>query len=340
MAQRFDPGSAQVSGDPIPLAAEVAGGAYSWGGAQFGVSGTGTLVFLTEAGQGQTDLTITDRDGKAISTVGSRDVHWEPRLSHDGRRLAVGIGRDAADLYVEDLERGTETRFTFDPADDGSPVWSPDDKRIAFKSSRRGQSELYVRDAAGTGNDEMLLDPNAQITVTDWSRDGSTIIYTSLSAETGFDIWTYSVTGKEAAPWLVAPLDQGDGRLSPDGRWIAYTSVESGRAEVYMQAFPKNDGGRWQVSTSGGSHPIWRRDGKELFYLSAAGEVMSVEVAAQAGLRLGKPRVLFRPSIGRSSNDVFDVFPDGQRFLVNAVEGDFIKGQAATLVLNWVSRLH
>ncbi len=294
MAQHFDPETARVQGDPLPVAGQVAGGAYSWGGAHFGVSRTGTLVYLSEAGQGETDLTIVDREGKKLDTIGARNIHWDPRLSHDGRRLVAGIGRDAADLWIEDLERNTETRFTFDPADDASAVWSPDDSRVAFRSSRRGQSEMYLRDSGGAGDDEMLLDPKTQITVTDWSHDGNTIVFTSLSAETGFDIWTYSLADKQAHPWLVAPLDQGDGRLSPNGRWIAYTSSESGRMEVFIQAFPQGSGGRWQVSTSGGFFPVWRDDGKELFYVSADGDMMAVEVATESGLRLGTPRALFK----------------------------------------------
>jgi len=335
MAQRFDPDQALLSGDPIPLAAEVAGGSYSWGGAHFGLSQTGALVYLSEAGQGETDLTIMDREGKKIGTVGGRNIHWDARLSHDGRRVVVGIGRDAADLWLVDMTRDTETRFTFDPADDRSPIWSPDDTRIAFRSSRRGQSELYLRDSAGTGSDEMLLDPQTQIVLSDWSGDGATIIFTSLSRETGFDIWTYSFEKKEAEPWLVAPLDQSDGKLSPEGAWIAYASTESGREEVYVQAFPRQGGGRWQVSTSGGRAPAWRDDGKELFYVNTSGDLMAVEVVTEAGFRLGTPRTLFRTKTGSSLGGPYDVFPGGQRFLVNAIDGKDAKGQAATLVVNW-----
>ncbi len=339
MAHLFDPDRAELTGDPLPLAADIAGGTYSWGGAHFGVSSNGVLVYMGGAGEGKTELVWVDRSGKRVRAIGEPDLYWDARISHDGSRVAMGIGRDASDLWVHDMDQDLRTRFTFDPADDGLPIWSPDDTRIAFVSSRPGIGELYERDAAGAGQDELLFAAGTLINVNDWSPDGRLILFASLNRETGWDLWLYSVEDRQARPWLEGPLDQFDARFSPDGRWIAYTSSESGRMEVYVQPFPEAKG-RWQVSRTSGNGPVWRKDGKELFYQSATdNQIMAVEIRATATFSVGTPQPLFRAATRASTGPSFDVAPDGQHFLLNSVGEMGTAMRSASLVLNWPEAL-
>ncbi len=335
MAHPFDPVRAELAGDPLPLAAGVAGGTYSWGGAQFGTSGNGVLVYLGGEGEGETELVLFDRSGERIRALGEAGSYWDPRLSHDGARVALGVGRDASDLWLHDIHRDVRTRITFDPANDGLPIWSPDDTRIAFLSSRGGIGELYQRDAAGTGQDELLFPAGTQIYVNDWSPDGRIIVFSSLNRETGFDLWLYDFEDKQARAWLEGPLDQYDARFSPDGRWIAFTSTESGRDEVYVQPFPEAKG-RWQVSRTGGRAPAWRTDGKELFYVSLThDQVMAVDVSTAGTFEAGTPRSLFRAGSKPSTGPSFDAAADGQSFLLNFMGEVVSDARPASLVLNW-----
>ena len=339
MAQPFDPARVELTGDPVPLASDVSGAAYSWGGANFGVSEGGVLVFLGGAGQGLTELAWFDRSGRRLGQIGEPGLYWDPRLSHDGRRVALGIGRDASDLWLHDVGRGVLTRFTFDPADDTTPVWSPDDARVVFQSSRKGLGELYQRDAAGTGEDRMLFSSGTGLNANDWSPDGRFVAFASLSRKTNWDLWIYSFDDKQARPWLEGPLNQGGARFSPDGRFVAYYSGESGRGEVYVQSFPQQNQGRWQISQAGGEYPAWRADGKELFYLGSDGSLMAVDVRTTGTFDVGAPRSLFKVEAKVSSGPSYDAAPDGQRFLVNAVGEKDRSGQAATLLLSWTEAL-
>jgi Tol biopolymer transport system component/Ser/Thr protein kinase RdoA (MazF antagonist) len=340
MAQRFDPERLELQGDPIPLAADVLGGVFSWGGAEFGVSGEGVLAFLAGKSQGETELAWFDRSGQRLGQLGEPEIYWDPRLSHDGRRVVLGIGRDSLDLWLHDLGRDVRTRFTFDPANDLTPVWSPDDARIAFSSARVGMGELYRRDAAGTGQDELLFSSDSALDIGDWSPDGRLLVFSIINRQTGLDLWTYSFEDGKARPWLEGPEDQWGPRLSPDGRWIAYASDESGRYEIYVRSFPDPQKGRWQVSRAGGFGPTWRADGRELFYLVDDGTLMAVDVRTQGSFDSSTPRSLFQVSFKRTLSGMpYDAAPDGQRFLINTAAADDTTGQAATLLLNWTEAL-
>jgi Tol biopolymer transport system component len=271
--------------------------------------------------------------------VGDLDFYDDVGLSRDGRRLAVGIGKDAGDLWIHDLQRDVRSRLTFDPANDTGPVFSPDGARVAFASSRKGMGELYWRDTSGTGQDVLLFASGTQLIVNDWSPDGRWILFSSLSRQTGFDLWTYSVADKKAEPWLEGPLDQVNARLSPNGRWIAYDSSESGRSEVYVQAFPDKGGGRWQVSRSGGSLASWRADGKEIYYLGLENSLMAADVRTEGTIDLGTPHPLFKAQFRATVARNYDVVPDGQRFLVNGPKESDRSGQSVTLMLNWLATL-
>ncbi|HXI03760.1 MAG TPA: hypothetical protein VNI57_11355, partial [Candidatus Saccharimonadales bacterium] len=341
MAQPFDPDTMELRGDPTPIAADVTGGAYSWGGAQFGVSGPETLVYMSGLGQGETELTQVDRSGKKTGEIGERGFYASVRLSHSGKRFAYEVGRDASDIWVYDFDRKISTRFTFDPASDNSPVWSPDDKRIAFVSSRKGLGELWVKDASGTGEETLLYASGSEVLLTDWSPDGRYLIYSGLKKETGFDIWVYPLGETKARPWLELPNDQLMMRFSPDGRWVVYTSNESGREEVYVQSFPDSDRGRWQISRTGGTYPVWRADGREIVFMDADGTtLMSVDVQPGASPKFGTPQPLFPAAIRSSAGNTFDVSADGQMLLLASLEQGAQTEPSVHLVLNWTQSLN
>jgi len=279
-----------------------------------------------------------DRAGKRISQIGDSDFYNDIHLSRDGLKLAVNIGRDAGDLWLHDLGRDVRTRFTFDPADDSTPVFSPDGMRVAFVSARKGVGDLYWRDARGTGEDVFLFSSGTQMSASDWSPDGKLIVLSSLNRKTGFDLWTYSLQEKKAEPWLEGPLDQFQARISPNGRWIAYSSTESGHQEVYVQAFPSKGEGRWQVSRGGGQ-PTWRADGKEIYYLTTDGNMMAADVRTDGDFDVGTPRLLFKAPFKSTTGSGYDVGPDGKRFVANLLKANDRSGQSTTIVLNWLAAL-
>ena len=204
-----------------------------------------------------------DRTGKQVGSVGGPAQYSHPSLSPDEKKAAVAVGdatRLNRDIWVVDLNRGARSRLTFDPADDLNPVWSPDGSRIAFVSTRKGNRDLYMKRADGSGSDELLLASGEVKTLGTWSRDGQSIIFAQ-----GEGIWMLRVDGDRKPVSIFSglpnPGNAQQPQLSPNGRWIAYVSAESGGSEVYVQSFPAT-GGRWQISTGGGTEPRWRRDGK------------------------------------------------------------------------------
>ena len=258
LARPFDPKSLRFSEEAFPVAEDVqflANFAYS----VFSASHQGLLAYQTGSGGGQSQLTWLDRNGKPAGAVGGVGHLAAPRLSYDGRRVAVGIldaQAGVGDIWIHDLARNTPTRFTFDKAGENTPLWSPDDSRIVFTTTRKGAGDLYVKDSTGTANEAPLVVSNALKVPQDWSRDGRTILYQENDprAKTLWDLWTYSIDDRKARPFLQTPFNEVLAKFSPDGRWIAYASNESGREEVYVVAFP-GPGGKWQISTAGGRAP-------------------------------------------------------------------------------------
>ena len=218
------------------------------------------------------------RDGDVTNPIAEPDAYWEPALSNDGTRVAVSIGHDTGDIWILEIERGTRTRFTFDPADDRSPLWSPDDSQIVFESSRQGSGELYVRPSSGQGDATLLFSFDTQAVPTHWSSDGRYIIVTRLALnDDGWDIWLYDLQTQEARAVADGPFNQMTASLSNDGKWIAYNSNESGTDQVYVQAFP-DPKGRWMISNRVGYEPMWRSDDREIFYLEDNGVARRVGV--------------------------------------------------------------
>ena len=264
------------------------------------------------------------------------------RFSRDGRSIAF-LRLDPTQnghIWVHDSARGNATRVTFEPAFYSGVVWSPEGQRLAFL--KPPNYELYERALNGSGGVRTLtslLSPYPKAPL-DWSRDGRFIVYRLLDPKTAWDLWVMPLSG-EPTPWPVvrSPSNENDARLSPDGRWMAYTADESGRAEVYVRSFPGSDD-KWQISTRGGSLPCWRADGRELFYLAPEGKLMTVEVKPRTSFDFAAARPLFAfpPEVIDFDRFNYDVRPDGQRFLANLPHGREAPA-SITLVFNWTAEL-
>jgi Tol biopolymer transport system component len=267
------------------------------------------------------------------------------RARRDEKRIVFAISNSSAiaDLWTMDLASGNMSRFTFDPSDDATALWSPDGGRIVWTSNRSGAYDLYQKAASGAGKDELLLKTVIAKYPDDWSLDGKFILYESVDPKTKFDLWVLPMFGDhKPTPYLQTESNETHARFSPDGRWVAYASDESGRSEVYVQSFPAT-GGKWQISSGGGDQPQWRRDGKELFFVAADGKLMAAEVNPGAStFQAGVPQPLMGlhvPTIGITSiRNYYLVAADGKRFLiVNSM--DDAASFPITVILNWPSLL-
>jgi eukaryotic-like serine/threonine-protein kinase len=231
------------------------------------------------------------------------------------------------------------TRFTFEGVN-GSPTWTPDGKRIAFGSTKEGQQNLFWQLADGSGGLERLNIAEHREAPISWSPNGQLLAFVDIDPTTSRDIWVLRMSDRKAQPFLRTTFNESGPRFSPDGRWLAYVSDESGRYEVYVQPYP-GPGGKWQISTDGGTEPIWNRNGRELFYRSGD-KMMAVDIATQPSFIAGKPRMLFEgpylPAPGTVPN--YDVSPDGQRFLMlKPVEQAGAAPTQINVVLNWSEEL-
>ena len=272
----------------------------------------------------------------------------DPQLSPDASRIAVSRHDPetlAFDVWLLDLSRRTTSRVTFGPTNVYAPIWSPDGSQLVFTSNNRGAPDLYRRAITGAGTDDLILHSDSRKTATDWSRDGQFLVYTNHDPKTKADIWILPLTGDHRpVAYLTSEFNEGSGRLSPDGQWIAYVSDETGRDEVYVQRFPRG-GGKIQISPQGGARPQWRRRGHELFYVSADAKLMAVDVKLGATFEAGVPHPLFQVHLRDwtnridyvSSRDNYAVNADGQRILVNAATDQ--KPMSITVILHWAAGL-
>jgi Tol biopolymer transport system component len=301
------------------------------------------LAWLDSVNRKTSQLVWVDAAGNRLGTVGDSADYSNPALSPDGGRLAVAV-RDSAtrqrDIWIFDLTRGSRTRFTFDPADDLNPAWSPDGGRIAWTSDRKGVRNLYVKAAAGTGEDQLLYESPVRKSVEQWSPDGRYLLFNGQREGGGTEIAALPLApGAERKPF---PLVQGRfsyqrAQLSPDGRFLAYRSTESGAEGIYVQPFPPS-GAKWQVSDAGGAEAFWGEDGKQLFYVSGS-KLMMVPVETQAGrFEAGVPKPLFDLQLPTdpARNCIVGV-GNGRRFLVNMLSSSE-QGRMIVL-LNWPALL-
>ena len=342
MAQPFDAKRLETVGEAFPLAEQVQQGVGNVTAGFFSVSENGILAYLAGNENGSSQLTWFDRSGKQLGVLGDQAVYSSVRLSPDGKRATVNVidpqsGRP--DIWLYEVARNRRTRFTFDPAQERLLAWSPDGSSIAFSSNRKGHFDIYQKASSGAGNEELLMESNFDKQPTSWSTDGRFLLYWTIDTKTQADIWILPLSGDRTPfPFLNTEFNEGNGQFSPDGRWIAYFSTESGRVELYVAPFP-GPGGKRQISTSGATVPArWREDGKEIFYLAPDNKLMAAEVNGQgATLEVGAVRALFEVRRG-GPGSVYDVTTDGQRFLVNtAVEQK--ESSPITLVINWTADL-
>src|SRR5438445_146682 len=336
MAVPFDAQRLRISGEPFAVAEHTQMYKNTASGV-FSASNSGVLAYQEGGSSPISRLTWYDRHGKVLGTVGPPDDYEDPRLSPDGRQIAV-TRRDPdtgiSNIWLYDVTSNAPTRFSYFPTFDHIPSWSPDGKRIVFDSNRNGAADIYVK--AFGGEETVLFQSPAIEQPTDWSPDGSRIIFQTYDLATRWDLWMFSLADHRAAPLLREPANEKEGQLSPDGKWIVYTSDEAGRPDVYVSRFPSMTG-RWQISSTGGggSQPRWRHDGREIFFLSSDRKMMSAEVRTSgADFTSLVPQALFQTRARYTGERCYDVSADGQRFAVNSMVLDQ-PVSPIVVVLNW-----
>jgi len=351
MAQSFDAASGRLTGEALPIAEDVSLRISAF--APVTVSETGVLVYQGGANVTGPHLAWYDRGGKLLGDVGAAGFVFEPAISPDEKsvvfRRQSDIRTGVSDLWLRDLSRGAEQRFTTDASFNVAPFWSPRGDRIVFGSTRGAPDlyqrifNLYQKAASGTGRDELLFANGASKWPSQWSRDGRFVVYSENDPKTKYDIWVLPMEGgaeRKPIPFLHSEFNELHGQLSPDSGWMAYTSDESGQREVYVRPFP---GGEFQrrISIAGGEQPRWRGDGKELFFVGADGRMMAVAVKAVTGAKPSfepaTPQPLFNADVmalGYSVVLEYDVTADGKRFLVDTTGGS-ASAPPLTVVVNW-----
>jgi len=340
----FDLKRLEVTGPPVPVLEAVAIGINS-GLASFAVSRAGSLAYIPGNPLLPRLLNWVSRNG-SIEPLGAPALSYvSPHLSPDGQRVAVGVqSRAHSDVWVYDISHGVLSRLTFDGRST-APIWTPDGKKITFMRIEDAGVEIVSKSADGTGGEESLLHQQDFSRVPgSWSPDGKFLLYSPANPDTGRDIFVLPMEGdRKTRAFVQTKFDEYDPVFSPDGHWFAYMSNESGRFEIYVQAFP-GPGGKWQISTEGGLWPVWASEGRELFYLSlTANTIMSVSVATRPSFNASAPRFIANlPSLSQSyfyANGNYDVSRDGQRFLFVKVNGQDTPSSELRVILNWDQEL-
>jgi Tol biopolymer transport system component len=346
LAQRLDVAKGALAGEPLIVDDGVVIDTSERSAVS--IAATGLLAYRT-GGASRRQLAWFDATGKALGAVGETDPTWgRPRVSPDGKQVIVGrTVQGNQDLWL--LNGGRANRFTFDAATDDIAIWSPDGSRIVFTSTRTGGGDLYHKLASGAGAEDRFVESEEVKTPSSWSADSRFVLYHSTDPQTSSDLWVAPAGGQPSGPgssppfvFLRTPAREVWGAFSPDGAWVAYMSNESGRPEIYVRPFAPPgstaSGAQWQVSTAGGIHPVWRPDGRELYYIDPVGALVSVPMAASGGtLQPGTPMVRFSTRILGGGIDAgqgrqYDIAPDG-RFLINTVVEDI--DAPITLLQHW-----
>ena len=335
-ALSFSVETLKPAGEPFPIA-DNAG--------RPSVAMDGALVSVDAFGSGHQQLVRLDRTGRKLGTIGQpQQGILYPALSPDGRRVLVSAYEEGTnqDIWVHEVGRALKTRLTFDPGTDNFPKWSPSGEEVVFSSNRAGNFDIFSRAADGSSEPVSLVSGPRPEFPSAWSPDMKYFLYVAGSPETGTDIWYLERKeqggGFDSRPFLQTAFRETNSRLSPDGRFVAYLSDESGRSEIYVRPFPQG-GGKWQVSANGGDLQRWSRDGRELFYVEGE-TLMSVAVSTTEGFSAGSAKPLFKhPGLGGISSSTYDVSADGQRFVVvedlEADEGEQAKPPSIHIVENW-----
>ncbi|HET7705565.1 MAG TPA: protein kinase [Thermoanaerobaculia bacterium] len=340
LAQPFDEDDLALRGEAVPVAENVVGSTRYV--AMFSVSDNGLLAIQSGTAGEVSTLVWMDRDGRDIETVGKPADYRQIALSHDEKRVAATIvdaKSNTTDIWVLDIDRGTATRLTFDPQDDFVPIWSVDDRRVYFTSARQGRGDVFWKSSSGTGVEHILVADPEWTMLTSISADGKLGAMTTnnIGKKTAWDIWLHDFATGKGRVLLETPFAENAPQLSRDGRWVAYHSSESGRNEVFVLSL-EDDGGKWQISTDGGTRPLWSRGDKEIIFLGADGKMMVVDVARSPRFTASVPRVLIEPRLRPLPGILWAISSDGQRILVNRD----IEDRAAapySLIQNWTEGL-
>ncbi|HEX9085709.1 MAG TPA: hypothetical protein VF836_13300, partial [Gemmatimonadaceae bacterium] len=343
LAAPFDPKKLQLLRQPVPVVDAIATIA-PYQHALFAASDDGTLVYAPGGSGGvRHALVWVDRAGHPATMPFPQQQYEEPRLSHDDNHLAITVRVSAAnaDIWTADLKRNTLTRLTFDPVEEETPAWTPDDQRIAYAATHGGTPSIYWRQADGTGSEQQIAaahTPGEHLHVGSFSPDGRTLTYTNYTGASAADIWVMSLADHKARTFVASPSNEGGPRFSPDGRFIAYTSNESGRDEVYVQSFP-GPGGKWQISDSGGREPVWSPAGKEIFYRNGD-NMMAVVVETGQQFAARTPNLLFTGHFVpfRRSEAGYDVNGDGTKFLMVQRDPGSVPKELF-VVIDWVDEV-
>ena len=350
VAYPFDAERGTVTGESVPVAQSIGTDDGIFRGA-FSVSELGVLAHRAGAVQ-MRQLVWVNRAGKLVGTIGTVDQFAPsyPELSPDGQRVGVlRVAQGNPDVWVVDVGRGVPTRFTFHTGIDSAPLWSPDGSKIIFRSTRNGVWDLFEKPSTASADEQPLLVTAQNKGPQDWSRDGRFLLYSTDDPKGYSDLWVLPMTG-ERKPFAVvqSSFDEIEGQFSPDGRWLAYASNESGRYEIYVRTFPEA-GGKWQVSTAGGMQPRWRADGGELFFVAPDSQLMATPIGVAANVRaldVGAPVPLFPSRLATGGNITSAGFQARAQYAVSA-DGRFLMNVAAdgavtspiTIVQNWDAAL-
>jgi Tol biopolymer transport system component len=344
MAQGFDADTLELKGDAFPVAEHTVRNPIN-GRAMFSISETGVLM-LRPGNINNTQFIWFDRTGKQLSALTAAGGYNAPALSPDEKKVAFTRSDPqtgaAPDVWLIDLERGTQIRFTTDPAADSFPAWSPSGDRIVFLSTRNGATGIYQKPSNGASPEELLVSSAELKYNPQWSPDGQSIIYSQINSKTNSDLYLLSLRGeRKPTSLLQTTFIEAQARFSPNGRWIAYTSNETGQFQVYVQSFPAT-GAKLAISIDGGSQPQWRADGKELYYYTPGRKLMAVEVNGDGStFKVGEARALFEVrvfAIDQSfpGNGYYTVTHDGRRFLVSSLP-EAPERQQINVIVNWTA---
>jgi eukaryotic-like serine/threonine-protein kinase len=356
LAQAFDERKLELFGDTYPITGEVGTFLES---ANIATSANGVLAFRAgKSANPVSGLEWYDRQGRVLGQVGEgggdTPLYMDLALSPDGKKAATAQFNPRhgpiPGVWLHDLARGVSVPLTFDFAPDSSPAWSPDGNRVAYGANRKGGSGIFAKEANGSGKEIVLVEPTDDPKYPNgWSRDGRYLLYTENNPKTSGDLWALPLApdGTPSGPPIPiakTEFDEGQGQFSPDMHWIAYTSDVSGRPEIYVQPFPAPPAGaaKTLVSRGGGTQARWRRDEKELFYLSLDGKATAVEVSGGQAFKAGVPRPLFQVFTSSLASEYFsaifrwDVTADGKKFLIDTMKPST---DPATVVLNWTNEL-
>jgi Tol biopolymer transport system component len=346
-AQPFDASRRVLVGDATPLAEQVVRSVFGVpnGMSVFSASGNGLLAYRALRSD---PLKWLDRSCRTIAELGPAGQYSSPEISPDGTRLAVAkldVATGTSNVWVFDLQRRTGTPFTTGPGSESEPVWSPDGKQLAYYSNRLGRFALFSKPSDNSAGETQLID--GLMGVEDWSADGRFLAYVSMDPNTQGRVTLLPLSG-DPVPWTTLPHAIGAQlgsslQFSPDGRWIAYQGRQSGRSEIYVSPFPSGTG-QWPVSTDGGVAPRWRGDGRELFYIAGDGALMAVRISAKGAFQSSLPERLCASAVSgerglAAGSTPYDVFPDGQQFIVASASQSEAAAGPITILVNWPAKL-